>query len=56
MNFKISVATEKYHLVKKSTYYWILASTEAVWGRAITSSINIFQIYIDIAPQKPFEF
>ena len=30
MNLKISVATEQYHIVQKSTHSWFLASTEAV--------------------------
>ena len=54
MNFEISISTEKYHLVKKSTYNCILASTEAVWGWAITFDIDTFQKYIDIAQAKHF--
>ena len=54
MNLKIAIATEKYHLIQKSTHYWILASTKAVWGWSVTFGINITQKYVDLANIKLF--
>ena len=54
MNLKIAIATEKYHLIKKSTHYWMLASTEAVRGWFVTFGINITQKYVDLAHIKLF--
>ena len=54
MNLKISVVTEQYHIVQKSTHSWFLASTEAVWGVANAFGINIISNYQGNAHTKFF--
>ena len=54
MNLKISVTTEQYHIVQKSTHSWFLASTEAVWGLANTFGMSIIWNYQGNAHTKFF--